>query len=92
VARISSSSLSWIAAVSRFWVFWMMNTIRKVTMVVEVLTRSCQVSLKPKNGPDSPHSTMIASAATKIVGRPASNAMRRAIEENLKPLLFMEPS
>ena len=35
---------------------------------------------------------MIASAATKIDGRPASNAMRRAIEENLKPLLFMERS
>ncbi len=41
--RISSSSLAWIAAPSRFWLFWIRNTIRKVTMVVEVLITSCQV-------------------------------------------------
>ena len=33
-----------MAAVSRFWVFWRRNTIRKVTMVVLVLMMSCQVS------------------------------------------------
>ena len=48
---ISSASLSCNAIVSRFWVFWIRNTIRKVTIVVEVLITSCQVSLNPKNGP-----------------------------------------
>jgi len=28
----------------RFWVFWIRNTIRKVTTVVAVFTTSCQVS------------------------------------------------
>ena len=32
-------------SVSRFWVCWMRKTIRKVTIVVEVLITSCQVSL-----------------------------------------------
>ena len=55
VARISSSSLTWIASVSRFCVFWIRNTIRNVTMVVPVLMTSCQVSLKPKTGPVTIH-------------------------------------
>src|SRR4051794_7240656 len=37
VSRISSSSFACSAAPSRFWVFWIRNTIRKVTMVVPVL-------------------------------------------------------
>ena len=51
IAMISSASLSCNASVSRFWVFWIRNTIRNVTIVVEVLITSCQVSLNPKNGP-----------------------------------------
>ncbi|KUJ02011.1 hypothetical protein AR275_15235 [Stenotrophomonas maltophilia] len=50
VARISSSSLICIAAVSAFCVCWIRNTIRKVMMVVPVLITSCQVSLKPNTG------------------------------------------
>jgi hypothetical protein len=42
-----------MAKVSRFWVFWMRKTIKKVTMVVPVLITSCQVSLKLKNGPET---------------------------------------
>ena len=42
-ARSSSSSFRCIARVSRFWVFWIRNTIRKVTMVVPVLITSCHV-------------------------------------------------
>lgn len=38
--RMSSSSLAWMAAPSRFCEFW----IRKVTMVVPVSMTSCQVS------------------------------------------------
>ena len=44
LTRISSSSLACSAALSRFWVFWIRNTIRKVTIVVPVLMISCQVS------------------------------------------------
>ena len=54
-----------MAAVSRFCVFWITNTIRKVTIVVAVLITSCQVSLKPKNGPSIAHTTMLASASKK---------------------------
>ncbi len=45
IARMISSSLIWIASESRFWLAWMRNTMRKVTMVVPVLMVSCQVSL-----------------------------------------------
>ena len=37
ICRISSSSLSCIAVVSRFCVFWIRNTMRKVMIVVPVL-------------------------------------------------------
>ncbi|MND05398.1 hypothetical protein D3C83_261670 [compost metagenome] len=61
-----------MAAVSRFCVFWITNTIRKVTMVVVVLMTSCQVSLKPKIGPDTPHIKMRRTAAMKAMGRPVT--------------------
>ena len=54
----------------RFWVFWMRKTIRKVTMVVPVLITSCQVSLKPKIGPASAQIRTMATASTKVTGRP----------------------
>ena len=38
MAWMISSSLRCIANASRFWVFWMRNTIRKVAIVVPVLT------------------------------------------------------
>ena len=38
-------------AVAIFWVFWIRNTIKKVTIVVPVLMTNCHVSEKPKNGP-----------------------------------------
>ena len=59
-------------------------------MVVVVLTISCQVSLKPNNGPLSAHATIASTATTNTTGRPASAAIRRAIRENLK--LFMDRS
>ena len=68
VERISSSSLSWTAAPSRFWVFWMRKTMRKVTIVVAVLMTSCQVALKPKIGPVTSQPTMSPNAATKASG------------------------
>ena len=67
---MSSSSLIWSAAVSRFWLFWIRNTMRKVTMEVEVLMTSCQVSLKPNSGPVIPHTTMMAMAPMKVAGLP----------------------
>jgi len=79
VARISSSSFSCIATVSRFWVFWIRKTIRKVMMVVPVLITSCQVSEKPKTGPETSQTTMIATASRKVIGRPDSWAIQRAV-------------
>ena len=46
VLRINSSSLRCKAMASRFWVFWIRNTIRNVTMLVAVFMTSCQVSEK----------------------------------------------
>ena len=58
--------------------FWIANTIRKVTMVVPVLITSCQVSEKPKSGPRAAQ-TMTTSAAAPIVqGVPAHRVIRSA--------------
>jgi hypothetical protein len=43
--EISSSSFNCRATVSRFWVFWIKKTIKKVMIVVPVLMTSCHVSL-----------------------------------------------
>ncbi len=64
-----------MATLSRFWVFWMRKTIRKVTMVVPVLMMSCQVSLKPKIGPVTAQATMTRRARPKVVGWPAARAV-----------------
>ncbi len=40
----------------------------KVTMVVPVLTTSCQVSLQPNKGPVMAHTTMTSNASTKLTG------------------------
>ncbi len=82
VARISSSSLICIAAVSAFCVCWIRNTIRKVMMVVPVLITSCQVSLKPNTGPLMPQITTIATAARKVHGEPVAAAAFLAIVLN----------
>jgi hypothetical protein len=38
------------ASPSRFWVFWMTNTMRNVTILVAVLITSCQVSSSRARG------------------------------------------
>jgi hypothetical protein len=48
----------------------MINTIRKVMMVVLVLIISCQVSEKPNNGPLKAQIIRSATAATKIQAWP----------------------
>jgi hypothetical protein len=55
LARISSSNLSWMAAVSRFWVFWRRKTIRKVTIgpVAKVVEIAGGVISGLCNEPDS---------------------------------------
>ncbi len=63
---INSSSLRCIANASRFWVFWIKKTMRKVMMVVVVLMTSCQVSEKSKMGPLTPQTTMSRSAAISV--------------------------
>jgi hypothetical protein len=61
-----------MASESRFCVFWIKNTIKKVTIVVPVLMTSCQVSLKRKSGPEMPQTRITATATAKAAGRPAS--------------------
>lgn len=72
VERISSSSLSWIALLSRFWVFWMRNTIKKVTIVVPVLITNCQVSEKLNIGPEINQITIEIAASINTPADPAS--------------------
>jgi hypothetical protein len=53
-------------------VFWIRNTIRKVTIVVPVLMISCHVSEKWKKGPLSAHTTTTTTQKAKVVGRPVA--------------------
>jgi hypothetical protein len=75
--------------VSRFCVFWIRNTIRKVTIVVPVLMTSCQLSLQPNTGPSSAQRTTVATALEKPSGWPAQPATCRA--SRLKPPVRCEP-
>jgi hypothetical protein len=50
--------------------------------VVEVLITSCHVSLKPKNGPLTAHTTTIETAMRKVMGFPARWDARVAISAN----------
>src|SRR5437868_629 len=61
-----------MAALSRFWEFWIRNTMRKVTIVVPVLMTSCQVSEKPNTGPVSAQTMMTAAANMNVIARPAA--------------------
>ena len=61
-----------IAAPSRFCVFWIRNTIRKVTIVEPVVMISCQVSEKPNSGPVTAHTTTTVQQTTKASGVPVA--------------------
>jgi len=78
LTRISSSNFNCIAWVSRLWVFWITNTIKKVTIVVPVLMTSCQVSDQPKSGPETAQSRTTAIASTKVDERPTCRSTQRA--------------
>ena len=80
-----------MAAVSRFCVFWIRNTIRNVTMVVNVLMVSCQASLKPKSGPLIAHSTTMAPASAQVTGRPENCAVFLAKRVNQDVLCIRKP-
>ena len=77
-----------MATASRFWVFWIKNTMRKVTMVVPVLMTSCHVSEKWKMGPVTAQPRMTstrqdegprrAHTARRHVGELAKELARRA--------------
>src|SRR4029450_13437199 len=75
MARMSSSNFNCTAVLSRFWVFWIRNTIRKVTIVVLVLMTSCQVSLNPNNGPVTAQPTMTIAARRNASGWPMARAV-----------------
>jgi hypothetical protein len=70
-------------------VFWISNTMRKVTIVVPVLLMSCQVFDHWKIGPLTPHTTMTASASAKVAGRPAWRAVQSTSLS--KPVLLLRP-
>ena len=55
---------------SRFWVFWIRKTIKKVTIVVPVLMTSCHVSENPKIGPVTAQITIEAQATANVEARP----------------------
>lgn len=80
--RMSSSSLTWIAALSRFCEFCIRKTIRNVTMVVPVLMTSCHVSENPNNGPVTAQITITAQASTKVDARPAACEALFAMDAN----------
>src|SRR5262245_8648699 len=61
----------------------MRNTIRKVIMVVAVLTTSCQVSEKWKKGPRMAHIRMLSRASRKAQGEPAAWQSHWAKARNL---------
>jgi hypothetical protein len=65
--------LRWIALESRFCVFWIRKTIRKVMIVVPVLMTHCQTSEKWKIGPVSAQTTIIATAAMKAQADPVAS-------------------
>ena len=69
---ISSSSLTWMAALSRFCEFWIRKTMRNVTIVVPVLITSCHVSEKPNSGPLTAQSRTIPAARINVDARPAA--------------------
>src|SRR5215204_2525451 len=88
LTRISSSSLAWMAAPSRFCVFWIRKTIRNVTIVVPVLITSCQVSEKLKNGPLAAQRRTTSTQAANVQGLPVARATQDAksvkkLEENI---------
>src|SRR5262249_9197609 len=78
LTRISSSSFSWIACVSRVCVFWITKTMRKVTNVVPGVMTSCQVSDQPKIGREAAHRSTTAIASTDVEERPTSRSPQPA--------------
>lgn len=70
-ARSWSSSFACIAASSRFWLFWIRNTIRNVMMVVLVFTTSCQVPEHRNGGPQAAKKMIHVAASTNMPGWPA---------------------
>src|ERR1700760_1535193 len=63
----------------------MRKTIRKVTIVVPVLMRSCQVSLNPNSGPVIAHTATTATAKRKVAGRPEIREVATASLANQLP-------
>src|SRR5215212_5331299 len=67
-----------MAAPSRFCVFWIRKTMRKVTMVVPVLMINCQVSEYPKIGPVAAQTRITITQSANVIGRPDSFATAAA--------------
>src|SRR6185436_8266197 len=68
----------------------MMNTIRKVIIVVLVLITSCHVSENPNNGPLTAHPTINSNATRNDQGDPIARAT--ACEAQRNPLRHTAPT
>src|SRR5262249_17259030 len=71
-----------MASASRFCVFWIRNTIRKVTIVVPVFITSCHVSLNPNKGPVINQARITTTAIIKVTGLPLTLAVHFAKRVN----------
>lgn len=68
----SASSLIFSAILSRFCVFWIINTIKNVTTVVAVLMTNCHASENPRIGPLTAHTAKVTNAIENVQGLPSN--------------------
>ena len=84
--RISSSSFSWIARVSRFCVYWSRSTSRKAASDVTVAGHSTQPPDQPKTGPVASQIAVATTALKNVHGEPT---IPGAPATNLRSWAFM---
>src|SRR6476620_2705609 len=84
-AATISFSFRWSASESLFWVRWMRNTIRNVTMVVPVLITSCQVLSNLKRGPVIAQTRMIPQARENALVLPVQRVTIAADRSSHRP-------
>ena len=86
VDRSNSSNFRCMAALSRFWVFWIKNTIKNVIIVVPVLITNCQVSENLQTGPVDAQTTTSSTADKNVQELPAAFDVLAA---NLRKRVFI---
>src|SRR5690349_9500003 len=84
-ARISSSSFSCVAFEDLLALFWITNTIQKVTTVVVVLMNSCHVSENRNSGPVRAQMTTSRTDPASAGNEPSAIVTESAIALNRSP-------